>query len=104
MGGKSAKRWSASRAQLALASGLVLVLGFLPTVASGRTPPPPGGHPAEDFAADDFYYDHHAQHGPTSGHLPGSAENVDLVGKRQLTNQEGDISDVSALRASDGTW
>jgi hypothetical protein len=44
------------------------------------------------------------QHGPTSGHLPPSAENVDLVGKLKLTNFEGDISDVSALQTSDGRW
>jgi hypothetical protein len=60
--------------------------------ASAHTPPP-----ASDFAGDDFYYDHHAQHGPASGHLAGSSENVDLVGKLRLTSQEGDISDVSAL-------
>jgi hypothetical protein len=104
MTGNSSKRWSA-RAQLALAGGLVLVLGFLPTGAFGAAAPPPGGHSQEDFAADDFYYDHHDQHGPSSDHLPGSAENVDLVGKLKLTNQVGDISDVSAMpTTSDGTW
>jgi hypothetical protein len=48
--------------------------------------------------------DGHAQHGPSTGHLPGSSENVDLVGKLKLTNFEGDISDVSALQTSDGRW
>jgi hypothetical protein len=100
----SKKRWSA-RAQLALAGGLILVLGFLPTAAFGAAAPPPGGHSQEDFAADDFYYDHHDQHGPSSDHLPGSVDNVDLVGKLKLTNQVGDISDVSAMATtSDGTW
>jgi hypothetical protein len=104
MRGPSTKRWSA-RAQLALAGGLILVLGFLPTGAFGAAAPPPGGHSQEDFAADDFYFDHHDQHGPSSDHLPGSVDNVDLVGKLKLTNQVGDISDVSAMATtSDGTW
>jgi hypothetical protein len=104
MMGYSSKRRSA-RAQLALVGGLVLVLGFLPTGAFGAAAPPPGGHSQEDFAADDFYYDHHDQHGPSSDHLPGSVDNVDLVGKLKLTNQVGDISDVSAMATtSDGTW
>ena len=105
MMGHSSKRRSA-RAQVALAGGLVLVLGFLPTGAFGAAaPPPPGGHSQEDFAADDFYYDHHDQHGPSSDHLSGSVDNVDLVGKLKLTNQVGDISDVSAMATtSDGTW
>jgi hypothetical protein len=103
MTGHSSKRWSAR--QLALAGGLVLVLGFLPTGAFGGAAPPPGGHSQEDFAADDFYYDHHDQHGPSSDHLPGSVDKVDLVGKLKLTNQVGDISDVSAMATtSDGTW
>jgi hypothetical protein len=104
MTGHPSKRWSV-RAQLALVGGLVLVLGFIPTGAFGAAAPPPGGHSQEDFAADDFYYDHHDQHGPSTDHLPGSVDNVDLVGKLKLTNQVGDISDVSAMAtASDGTW
>ncbi len=104
---RSSKRWGA-RAQLALAGGLILLFGFLPTGAFGHTAaPPPGGHSQEDFAADDFYYQHHAhaQHGPSEGHLEGDAENVDLVGKLQLTSQVNDVSDVSAMAtSSDGTW
>ena len=42
---------------------------------------------------------HLYQHGPLTGHLPGSSENVDLLSKLRLTQFEGDISDVSALRA-----
>src|SRR5918992_1411014 len=38
---------------------------------------------------------HLDQHGPTTGHLPGSSENVDVVGKVRLTHFEGDISVVS---------
>ena len=53
---------------------------------------------------DDFYYEHHDQHGPSEGHLPGSSRNVDLVGKLKLTNFVGDISDVSATQAPNGKW
>ena len=94
----------AKRARLTLAFGVILAIGMLPNIASGHAGPPPGGHADEDFAADDFYYDHHAQHGPSSDHLPGDVENVDLVGKLKLTNQLGDISDVSAMATTaDGT-
>ena len=34
----------------------------------------------------------------------GVVGNVDLVGTLKLTNQVGDISDVSALQAEDGGW
>jgi len=66
-----------------------------PAQTSGFT----SGHDA------DFYYSHHTQqHGGVGGHLPPVQENVDLVGKLKLTNFADDISDVSALQASDGTW
>jgi len=88
-----------------LVSAVVIAVGILPTGALGAAAPPPGGHSDTDFAADDFYYDHHAQHGPSSDHLPGSVDSVDLVGKLKLTNQVGDISDVSAMATTaDGTW
>jgi hypothetical protein len=45
-----------------------------------------------------------AQHGTTQDHLPGSSENVDLLGKIKLTSHEGDISDVTALQTEDGRW
>jgi hypothetical protein len=48
--------------------------------------------------------DGHAQHGPSTGHLPASVENVELVGKLKLTSFAEDISDVSALQTSDGRW
>jgi hypothetical protein len=66
--------------------------------------PPPDPEPVESGKDGDFYYSHHAQHGPSDGHLPESSENVDLVGKLKLTSQEGDISDVSALQTGDGRW
>ena len=53
---------------------------------------------------DDFFYEHHAQHGPSDGHLPGSQKNVNLLGKLKLTNFVGDISDVSATQAPSGKW
>ncbi|MGH2656299.1 MAG: LVIVD repeat-containing protein [Actinomycetota bacterium] len=84
------KRWF-----MPLVAAASLAATMLVPSASAHTRPPPGS----DVAGDDFYYNHHAhaQHGPETGHLPGSVENVELVGKRKLTNQEGDISDVSAL-------
>jgi hypothetical protein len=53
---------------------------------------------------DDDFIGHIDQHGPSSGHLPASSENVDLVSKLRLTTKDGDISDVSALQTSDGRW
>src|ERR671922_2432298 len=92
--------------RLALVSALVLSAGLLPTRALGAAGPPPGGHSQDDFAADDFYdHHHHEQHGPSTGHLPGSVDQVEVVGKLKLTNQVGDVSDVSAMATtSDGTW
>src|ERR671918_23752 len=101
---RSSVRRKSSR--LALLSALVLSVGLLPTRALGAAAPPPGGHSQDDFAADDFYdHHHHEQHGPSTGHLSGSVDQVELVGKLELTNQVGDISDISAMATtSDGTW
>jgi hypothetical protein len=66
-----------------------------------------GGNPFGGIAGDgndDFYFEHHAQHGPTEGHLPPTSANVNLVGKLKLTNFAGDISDVSATQAPNGRW
>jgi hypothetical protein len=96
-------RWKPRR--LAFVSALALALVAFPNLALGAAAPPPGGHSQGDFAADDFFDHHHAQHGPSTGHLPGSESNVELLGKLRLTNQRGDISDVSAMATtSDGTW
>lgn len=62
------------------------------------------GCPPSRDGGDLFYAPHDLQHGGADGHLPGSSLNVDLVGKLKLTNQVGDISDVSALQASNGKW
>jgi hypothetical protein len=42
---------------------------------------------------------HLRQHGPATGHLIGTKENVRLLGKLRLTDIPDDISDVSALRS-----
>jgi hypothetical protein len=66
-----------------------------------------GGSPFGGIAGagdDDFHGAHHDQHGPMDGHLPGSSQNVDLLGKLKLTNFVGDISDVSATQAPNGKW
>src|ERR671918_416890 len=92
--------------RLALVSALAFALALLPNLALGHSAPPSGGHADADFSADDFYdHHHHEQHGPSTGHLEGSVDQVELVGKLMLTNQLGDISDVSAMATtSDGTW
>ena len=84
----------------ALAASFVLALS-LATAGGAGAALPPG---ATDFDRDDFYYSHHehAQHGPAEGHLPASKSNVDVVGKLRLTTEQGDISDVSALKAPSG--
>jgi hypothetical protein len=45
-----------------------------------------------------------AQHGPTSGHLPPTSLNVDVLGRLKLTNKVDDVSDVSATQAPNGRW
>jgi hypothetical protein len=102
----TARPTGTKRGRLALVSALAFALALLPNLALGAAAPPPGGHSQDDFAADDFYdHHHHEQHGPSTGHLPGSVDQVDLVGKLKLTNQVGDITDVSAMATtSDGTW
>jgi hypothetical protein len=102
----TARPTGTKRGRLALVSALAFAVALLPNLALGAAAPPPGGHSQDDFAADDFYdHHHHEQHGPSTGHLPGSVDQVELVGKLKLTNQVGDISDVSAMATtSDGTW
>ncbi len=84
--------------------GLILVAAAAVLIAIMA---PPGtadherGHGVPGEGDDDF---HGHQHGTSDGHLPPSQKDVDLVGKVQLTNFEGDISDVSATQAPDGKW
>lgn len=84
---------------LVLAAGLLLALGLAPASAHEAQTEIPES-PAEDGSGTK----HLDQHGPSDGHLPGSVENVELVGKIRLTSHEGDISDVSALQTADGRW
>jgi hypothetical protein len=64
-------------------------------ISHGLVPGPDDGGGKSDLA----------QHGPQTGHLPATKKNVDLISRLRLTNFEGDISDVSALRAQgDGRW
>jgi hypothetical protein len=44
------------------------------------------------------------QHGTTSGHLPPTSSNVDVLAKLRLTPHEDDVSDVSATQAPNGKW
>lgn len=86
-----------SKRHIAIAPAVVLAMVF--SGGTGATPPPLSGK-------NDFYKSHHSQHGLSTGHLPASRHDVDLVGKLRLVGPpfDGDISDVSALRASDGRW
>jgi hypothetical protein len=94
------------RVLLVTVSSLILIAAFLPANAAPvrggpRQIPPQGSDIGDDGGV---AKSHLHQHGPSTGHLPGSSENVELVGKRRLTSFEGDISDVSALQTSDGRW
>jgi hypothetical protein len=92
------------RAVFTLIFALVLVVGAVP--ASAVNDPPEGQIPdgAELGLDGGLATSHPDQHGSTSGHLPPSSENVELVGKLRVTSFEGDISDVSALQTADGRW
>jgi len=75
---------------MTLMAGLVLALGLaasapatIPIHATGWNPedgPPPAA----------------AEHPGGPGHLPPGSENMQLVGKTQLTSVEGGIADVAA--------
>jgi hypothetical protein len=43
------------------------------------------------------HYDPHQQHGPSTGHLPPTQENVSVIGKAKLTEIPERISDVAVL-------
>jgi hypothetical protein len=80
---------------LAVSSALAFAFALVP---AGAQQGPPGDQAANDVS------DENHQHGTSEGHLPGSSENVNLLGKLKLTTHEGDISDVSALQTSNGKW
>jgi hypothetical protein len=96
------------RAVLVLTPVLALALGLVPVSAGSeqaegvqRQVPHGSGVVPDDGAAKN-HLGH--QHGPSTGHLPGSSENVELVGQLRLTSQVDDLSDVSALQTDDGRW
>lgn len=63
-----------------------LIALLVVSVVAGLTP-----------AAGAYEAEHPGQHGGTGGHLPGSSENVELVGRLELTTDEGRIADVFAF-------
>lgn len=92
------------RAVFVLTFALVLVVGFVPANAVTDPPERQISHGADVGPDDGAAKNHLDQHGPSSGHLPASSENVELIAKQKVTSHEGDISDVSALQTEDGRW
>jgi hypothetical protein len=96
------------RSLFALAASLGLIMGSAPADASDQSSAPErqishGSEVEPDDGASKNHFDDH-QHGGVGGHLPGSSENVELLGQVKLTSHDEDISDVSALQAGDGKW
>jgi hypothetical protein len=91
-----------------VAAGLALVVGSTSAGATAGTEPDRqishGSAVGPDDGAAKNHLDDHGQHGPSTGHLPASSENVELLSALRLTSFAGDISDVSALRTGDGRW
>ena len=96
------------RALFSVIAGFALIVGSTSADAVDRFEPDRqishGAAVGPDDGAAKNHLDSHQQHGPSTGHLPGSSENVELLGTVKLTAHEGDISDVSALQAQDGRW
>jgi hypothetical protein len=96
------------RALFSVIAGLALIVGSTSADATDRSDPDRQISHGSDVGRDDGaaknHLDDHGQHGPSTGHLPGSSENVDLLSAQKLTSHEGDISDVSALQTADGRW
>src|SRR5918995_6469603 len=96
------------RALFSVIAGFALIVGSTSADAVDRFEPDRqishGSAVGPDDGAAKNHLDDHGQHGASTGHLPGSSENVELLGTAKLTAHEGDISDVSALQASSGKW
>src|SRR5919106_4373610 len=92
------------RAVFTLIFALALVVGSIPASAVNDPLERQIPHGVELGLDGGLATSHPDQHGSTSGHLPPSSENVDLLSKLRLTSFEGDISDVSALQTADGRW
>jgi hypothetical protein len=69
--------------------------------ASAADVPDPGEHEIGDGIADtpiEIHEVHDDQHGPATGHLPGSSENVELVGRVDIQGAApGRVADVAAF-------
>jgi hypothetical protein len=93
------------RTFVAVAASLLLFVGSA-SAGAGDLPAPERqiSHGSEIGPDDGASKNHLDQHGPSTGHLAGSSENVEVVGQLRLTSHEGDISDVSALQAGNGKW
>ena len=89
-------------------AGVALVVGSTTAGATGGSDPDRqishGSEVGPDDGAAKNHLDGHGRHGPSTGHLPGSSENVELVSTLRLTSFAEDISDVSALQTGDGRW
>jgi hypothetical protein len=87
--------------QLVLLSVLALVVGVVGTADAARRKPERAKH--DRFVdttrdSDEEIYGHYShQHGPSSGHLPPTQEDVAVVGKTKLTTTADRISDVAVL-------
>ena len=75
---------------------LSLVLSLAAISQAGH--PDDGFHPAFDGSEGDSIAIPSDQHGPSTGHLPPTQRNVDLVSKLELTNIEGAIADVGYFK------
>jgi hypothetical protein len=80
-----------------LAIAVTLAMAFLGSGAATAHPDRPAD-PADIDSGEDItsYLEH--QHGPTTGHLPPTQRNVDLVSKLQLTTIDGGIADVGYFK------
>ena len=88
------------RAATLLAAASMLLLVTTSATAAGPDDRAPyvtdtttkGLSPAETaIAGDSSFSGHSDQHGENTGHLPGSSENVELVGQLEPTDEFGDI-------------
>ena len=74
-----------------LIAALVAAVLLVPSSALAHHPDHPGGG-REDFPGEGVV-DGQKQHSSPGGHLPAVAQNVDLVGKAEVTNPSGDGND-----------
>jgi len=73
----------------------LFTLPFFAGIGTARIDPNGGGDGIVNTKGEVYRESH--QHGPSSGHLPPTQENVALVGEKKLTNTPDRISDVAVL-------